>query len=663
MTNKKSGIDTEFIDSTVAPGDDFYRHVNGKWLDTYQIPADRSKDGGLYFLRDDAEKHVREIVEKIAAEQPGSRIGALYNAFMDVETLEEKGISPLIEELEPILRANSAEDLAQVMGELDRAGAAGGIFGGYVSIDSKNPEKYAFYLMQSGISLPDESYYREEKHAEIREKYRAHVQKMFELTGVAENFALDAETAASIVLTHETEIASHHWDTVALRDADKRYNPYDAASLEDEFPGFPFGTWFDALNTSAEKLGTIIVGQPSFVEAAAKMWSEVPVTTWKVWFAWKLIHARAAYLTEELSRENFEFYGRVLSGTEEQRERWKRALGVVEGSVPDEVGKEYVAVHFPPEHKAKMLILVEKLIEAYRQSITELDWMTDATRARALEKLSQFTVKIGYPDQWRDYSSLELVEGDLLESLRRAATFEHDFQLGRTGEPVDKTEWLMSPQTVNAYYMPPANEIVFPAAILQPPYFDPEADDAVNYGGIGAIIGHEIGHGFDDQGSKYDGTGSLNNWWTDADREEFSQRTGSLVGQYNEYTPEGLDPEQYKVNGELTLGENIGDLGGLSIALKAYKLALAEQGIEKFEDAPILDGYTALQRVFWSWAQGWRSKARQQFAEMMLTVDPHSPTEFRVNGIVRNIDEFYEAFDVTEDQALYLAPEQRVKIW
>lgn len=663
MTNKISGMDTEFVDDSVKPGDDFFRHVNGKWLDTYEIPADRSKDGGLYFLRDDAEKHVREIVEKIAKEQPNSRIGILFNAFMDEEAIEKKGLESLNEELQPILNAQTSDELAQVMGELDRTGAAGGLFAEYVSIDAKNPEKYVFYLMQSGISLPDESYYREEKHAELREKFVAHVEKMFELTGAAENFALDPATAASLVLAHETEIASHHWDNVALRDADKRYNPYEAADLEEKFPGFPFSKWIASLNTSEEKLGSIIVGQPSFVEEAAKMWANVPLMTWKVWFAWKLVHARAAYLTSDLVQENFDFYGKTLSGTEELRERWKRALSVVEGAVPDEVGQEYVAVHFPPSHKEKMLKLVDKLLQAYRESISTLDWMTDETRERALEKLSLFKTKIGYPDKWRDFSDLELVEGDLFASLRRASAFEHDFQLGRAHEPVDKTEWLMSPQTVNAYYMPPANEIAFPAAILQPPYFDPEADDAANYGGIGAIIGHEIGHGFDDQGSKFDGTGALNNWWTDADREEFSKRTGSLVGQYNEYTPEGLDPENYKVNGELTLGENIGDLGGLSIALKAYKLALAEEGITSFDDAPVIDGFTGLQRVFWSWAQGWRSKSRQQFAEMMLTVDPHSPSEFRVNGIVRNIDEFYEAFDVTEDQALYLNPEDRVKIW
>ena len=338
-------------------------------------------------------------------------------------------------------------------------------------------------------------------------------------------------------------------------------------------------------------------------------------------------------------------------------------MGTVEKALDQEVGKEYVAVHFPPEHKAKMLKLVDNLLEAYRRSITNLEWMTEATRAKALEKLSMFVTKIGYPDEWRDYSKLELVEGDLFENLRRASAFDCDFMLERNGQPVDKNEWLMSPQTVNAYYMPPANEIVFPAAILRPPFFDPEADDAANYGGIGMVIGHEIGHGFDDKGSRYDGTGALNNWWTDEDYEEFNKRTHALVEQYNAYTPVGLDPEKFRVNGELTLGENIGDLAGLSIAIEAYKIALEQQGINSLEDAPVLDGMSAAQRLLWSTAQGWRTKSRPQHAEMMISVDPHSPDEFRVNGTVRNIDEFYTAFGVAEGDQLYLPPEERVRIW
>lgn len=662
MSNKPSGINTAFMDTSVAPGDDFFRYNNGTWLDTHEIPADRPKDGGMYTLRDEAEKNVREIIEKIATDEPGSRIGALFNSFMDTEKINKDGVEPLLAEVRPIIEATGKIELLDVVAEADRAGI-GSPFGWYTSIDAKNPEKYVVYLAQAGLGLPDESYYREEKYAEIRSAYVDFIQRMFELTGLAEPFGLTAETAAHTIMKFETELAKHHWDKVTLRDANKRYNPVAAADLNTEFPGFDYTRWIEGLGSSVEKFGTVVVGQPSYFEAVSQIWENEPIEAWKLYLVWKNISARAAYLNDEIVNANFDFYGKTLSGTEELRDRWKRGVGVIEGNLGEELGKEYVAVHFPPKHKAKMLKLVDNLLEAYRQSISTLDWMTDETRERALEKLEKFVTKIGYPDQWRDYSALELVEGDLLENLRRSSLFEHNFQLDRIGQPVDKHEWLMSPQTVNAYYMPPANEIVFPAAILQPPYFDPDADDATNYGGIGAVIGHEIGHGFDDQGSKYDGTGALNNWWTDKDREEFSKRTSALVDQYNQYTPTGLDPENFKVNGELTLGENIGDLGGLSIALRAYEIALAQQGIDSLADAPVVDGFTGIQRLFIAWAQGWRTKSRPQNAQMMLSVDPHSPDEFRVNGVVRNIDEFYEAFGVTEDNQLYLSSEERVKIW
>lgn len=662
MSNKPSGINTEFMDTSVAPGDDFFRYNNGAWLDTHEIPADRPKDGGMYTLRDEAEKNVREIIEKIATDKPSSRIGALFNSFMDTEKINKDGVEPLLAEVRPIIEATGKTELLDVVAEADRAGI-GSPFGWYTSIDAKNPEKYVVYLAQAGLGLPDESYYREEKYAEIRSAYVAYIQRMFELTGLAEPFGMTAETAAHTIMKFETDLAQHHWDKVTLRDANKRYNPVAAADLNTEFPGFDYTRWIEGLGSSVQKFGTVIVGQPSYFEAVSKIWETEPIEAWKLYLVWKNISARAAYLNDEIVNANFDFYGKTLSGTEELRDRWKRGVGVIEGNLGEELGKEYVAVHFPPEHKAKMLKLVDNLLEAYRQSISTLDWMTDETRERALEKLEKFVTKIGYPDEWRDYSALELVEGDLLENLRRSSLFEHNFQLDRIGQPVDKHEWLMSPQTVNAYYMPPANEIVFPAAILQPPYFDPDADDATNYGGIGAVIGHEIGHGFDDQGSKYDGTGALNNWWTDKDREEFSKRTSALVDQYNQYTPTGLDPENFKVNGELTLGENIGDLGGLSIALRAYEIALAQQGIDSLADAPVVDGFTGIQRLFIAWAQGWRTKSRPQNAQMMLSVDPHSPDEFRVNGVVRNIDEFYDAFGVTEDNQLYLSPEERVKIW
>lgn len=656
-----SGIDTTQFDPSVSPANDFFHHVNGKWYDSYEIPADRTRDGGMYFLRDAAEEHVRDIIETKAQQDPTSRIGALYSSFMDTATIEAKGISPLLEEMQPVLAAATADDLARVMGELDARGGHGSAFGWYTSIDAKDPSRYVLYMSQTGLGLPDESYYREDKYADLRDAYTAHITRIFELTGIHENFGLPAADAAAAVMAHETELASHHWDKVKNRNADERYNPVPAAELDTRFPGFPFSAWIEAMGSSTEQFGTVVVNQPSYFEGTAQMWASSPLFIWKLWFLWHMAHTRAPYLTEEIVAENFDFYGKTLSGAEELRDRWKRGVALVEGALGEEVGQEYVAIHFPPTHKAKMLELVDDLIEAYRQSITGLDWMTDATRQKALEKLDGFVTKIGYPDKWRDYSALTLTD-DLFENLRRSALFEHEFQVGRIGGPVDKAEWLMTPQTVNAYYMPPANEIVFPAAILQAPYFDPEADDAVNYGAIGGVIGHEIGHGFDDQGSKYDGTGALNNWWTDEDRDEFARRTSALVEQYNAYTPTGLDPEKFTVNGELTLGENIGDLGGLSIALKAYKISLERQGLT-LDTAPVLDGMTAAQRVFYSWAQAWRMKTRPQTAEMFLAVDPHSPEEFRVNGVVRNIDEFYTAFGVEPGSDLYLAPEDRVRIW
>jgi len=659
---KNSGITTEWVDNAVKPGDDFFRHVNGRWLDTYEIPADRSKDGGLYTLRDDAEKHVREIVERIAKEQPESRIGALYNSFMDTDKIESDGLEPLMREVAPILNAATSDQLAVTLALLSRAGLAQ-LLGWYTSIDQKDPEHYVFYLTQAGLGLPDEAYYREEKYEQVCAAYIEHIATMFELTGLAESFTLTPMEAAQLIFSHETEIAAHHWDVVKNRDAEAKYNPVKATELDEKFPGFPLQQWLLALGADPKELGTVIVSQPSFLEGVASLWQSTPLMTWKLWALWCAIRSRAPYLPDAFVQENFNFYGRTLSGTEELRERWKRGVAAVENALDQELGKEYVAVHFPPEHKEKMLKLVNNLLEAYRRSITNLDWMTEATREKALEKLSKFVTKIGYPDEWRDYSKLTLVPGDLFENLRRAAAFNSDFMIDRAGDPVDKNEWLMSPQTVNAYYMPPANEIVFPAAILRPPFFDPEADDAANYGGIGMVIGHEIGHGFDDKGALYDGDGALNNWWTEEDFAEFTKRTSALVQQYNAYTPANLDPQKFQVNGELTLGENIGDLSGLSIALRAYEIALAEQGITSLADAPVIDGMTAAQRLFWSTAQGWRTKSRPQHAEMMISVDPHSPDEFRVNGVVRNIDEFYDAFDVPEGSKLYLAPEDRVRIW
>lgn len=475
---------------------------------------------------------------------------------------------------------------------------------------------------------------------------------MFALAGVGDDPARVVEL--------ERRVAAAHWSLVKCREADLAYNPAPFADLAARNPGFAWSAWAAELavalpDSAGERFADVNVRQPDFVTAFAQLWDTAPLEDWRAWLTWRIIHARAPYLTEPLVDEDFAFYGRTLSGTPENRERWNRGVALVEQLLGEAVGKLFVAEHFPPAAKARMGELVANLNDAYRAGITGLDWMSEETKRAALAKLAKFTPKIGYPDVWRDYAAVEISRGDLVGNLRRGHAAEHDRDLRKLGGPVDRGEWFMTPQTVNAYYNPRLNEIVFPAAILRPPFFDPQADDAANYGGIGAVIGHEIGHGFDDQGAKFDGDGNLEDWWTDADRAEFGKRSAALISQYDALSPKGL-PE-HKVNGALTVGENIGDLGGLSIALKAYRIALGA------DPAPVLDGLTGLQRVFYGWAQVWRAKAREEEAIRRLAIDPHSPAEFRCNATVRNIDAFYEAFDVQPGDALYLEPESRVRIW
>ena len=528
----------------------------------------------------------------------------------------------------------------------------GGLFGFYVDTDAKQSDRYLVHVVQSGLGLPDESYYRDDNHAETREAYRDHVSRMFALAGYD-----DADERATTVLNLETAIAGHHWDVVRRRDADLTYNLFSLGEFDSLTSGFNIHEWFGGLGTVGDvTFAEVVVGQPSFVDDVTTLFAESPLEHWKTWLTWRLLHSAASYLSSEFVDENFAFYGRTLTGAETIRDRWKRGVGFVEGAMGFAVGKLYVEEHFPPEAKARMDELIANLVAAYRQNISDLPWMTPSTRERALVKLEKFTPKIGYPTQWRDYSALSVDRGDLIGNYARAASFENEREFSKIGSPVDRDEWFMTPQTVNAYYNPGMNEIVFPAAILQPPFFDPDADDAANYGGIGAVIGHEIGHGFDDQGAKYDGDGNLVDWWSDADRTEFAKRTRALIEQYSEFTPEGLD-EKYKVNGEFTIGENIGDLGGLSIALVAYRLAT--EGTEP----PTIDGLTGIQRVFYSWAQIWRTKTRDAEAIRRLSIDPHSPPEFRCNGVVRNIDAFYDAFDVAEGDKLFLPDVDRVRIW
>lgn len=664
----RSGIDLGALDPAVRPQDDLYRHVNGRWLATHVIPADRAMDGSFRALVDQAEVHVREIItdlgEAVAAGAPdvgadAAKVGALYASFMDTDTVQALGTTPLQADLALIAAATSQAELTGTLGALQRTGGAGAV-GFWVDNDAKDPERYVAYLYQSGLGLPDEAYYREEQYAPVREKYVPHVARMLALAGVApQAWGATPEEGAERVVALETRLAAKHWDVVRDRDADLTYNPRTLATLAAEAPGFDWRAWVLALGAPQGSLDDVVVREPDFATGFAGLWESEPLEDWKLWMVYHLVSARAPYLTDELVEANFDFYGRTLSGAQEVRERWKRGVSVVEGALGEAVGAQYVARHFPPAHKARMEELVAYLVAAYRESIATLDWMTDETKTKALAKLEAFTPKIGYPVRWRDYSALVVEADDLVGNVRRAHAFEQDRELGKIGRPLDRDEWFMTPQTVNAYYNPGMNEIVFPAAILQPPFFDPEADDAVNYGGIGAVIGHEIGHGFDDQGSKYDGAGRLEDWWTTHDREEFEKRTKALIAQYDAFRPAQLGEDGPHVNGALTIGENIGDLGGLSIALKAYRIALGRP----LAEAPVVDGLTAIERVFLGWAQVWQAKGRDEEVVRRIATDPHSPNEFRCNGVVRNVDEFYAAYDVQPDDALYLAPEERVRIW
>lgn len=647
-----SGIDLSTIDHTVRPQDDLYQHVNGAWLKATEIPDDRPLEGTFTALRDGSEIAVRDIIEEAAAKGADAsgierKIGGLYNSFMDKATVEGKGMEPIRGRLGDVFATDSVADLIALAGRLFRADV-GGLFYIYPAPDAGNPDRVLLYTGQGGLGLPDESYYREEKFAPIVAAYTAHVQKMFELAGVA-----DPHGAAGRVVELETKLASHHWDNVTLRDPQKTYNLKTAEEANALFP--LLATWFDAAGIDADKRTEIVVSTPDFFTGAAGLLDEVPVATWQEWLAMRVISAAAPYLSAAFVDANFAFYGTTISGTPRNKDRWKRGVGVVEAALGEAVGQIYVARHFPESHKARMQTLVANLIEAYRRSINDVAWMGGDTKAEALRKLEAFRAKIGYPDEWIDYSAVEIDPEDLLGNVERAHNADVDRHLDEVGKPVDRNKWLMTPQTVNAYYHPMMNEIVFPAAILQPPFFTADADDAVNYGGIGAVIGHEIGHGFDDQGSQFDGGGALRNWWTDQDRQAFEALTARLVAQFDALSPAAAPG--HHVNGRLTLGENIGDLAGLTIAYKAYQISLDGKEPE------VLDGLTGEQRFFASWAAGWRQVIRQEEAIRRLATDPHSPNEFRTNAIARNLDPFHEAFDVTEEDGMWMPPAERVSIW
>jgi predicted metalloendopeptidase len=659
-----SGIDLSYVDDDARPQDDLFGHVNGRWLTDYDIPADRATDGAFRLLADRAEEQVRDLIVEAAsadaaADTDEQRVGDLYGSFMDEQAVARIGVQPLLDELATIDAADDRNALAAVLGELQRTGVGGGT-GLYVDTDSKDSTRYLLHLSQSGLGLPDESYYRDAQHAEILAAYPRHIARMLALALGEEPQPNEWEATAERIVALETKIAAAHWDVVKRRDADLTYNLRTFTDLTAEAPGFDWAGWIAAIGTTQEAAAEVVVRQPDALTAFAALWASEDLEDWKRWLRWRLISARSAMLTDELVAENFDFYGRTLSGTEEIRDRWKRGVALVENLMGDAVGKLYVERHFPPDAKARMDELVANLREAYRVSINDLEWMTPETRERALAKLDKFTPKIGYPVRWRDYPGLVIDRNDLYGNYKRGNAVGYDRELAKLGGPVDRDEWFMTPQTVNAYYNPGMNEIVFPAAILQPPFFDAGADDAANYGGIGAVIGHEIGHGFDDQGAKYDGEGNLVDWWTDSDRTEFGSRTDALIAQYEDFVPRQLSGGQHgspHVNGAFTVGENIGDLGGLSIALLAYELSLGGK------PAPVIDGLTGVQRVFFGWAQVWRTKSRDAEAIRRLAIDPHSPPEFRCNGIVRNLDAFYDAFAVKESDELYLEPEQRVSIW
>ena len=656
-----SGISLDDLSDRVRPQDDLFRFVNERWIARTSIPSDKSNYGTFMILYEESERAIRDIIEEARSAPLGSearKFGDLYTSFLDEDRIEMLHAEPLRQRLEEIARVTSIAELLRSIGAMQRQGTSG-FYDVFVDNDPGDPERYLAFFEQGGLSLPDESYYREEHFAPVRAAFVTHVAKMFELAGLSES-----ARRANGVFVLETAIAAGHWDNVASRDSEKTYNLVRWGDALDLFrlgvPGVEaesssLGEWSDALGVPVAAFNEVVLRQPSFTSALAPLFNPQNLEAWKDWLSWQVIRSDAPYLARVFVEELFDFYGRTLTGAPELRVRWKRGVSFVEAAMGEAVGKIYVERHFPPGAKTRMDTLVANLVEAYRQSITTLEWMGPETRRRALEKLDAFTPKIGYPVKWRDYSSLDIDPEDLIANVRATTAFEFDRQLNKVGLPIDRDEWFMTPQTINAYYNPGFNEVVFPAAILQPPFFAVDRDDAANFGAIGAVIGHEIGHGFDDQGSKFDGTGRLTDWWEASDRAAFEERTRSLIDQFDALAPS--QTPALHVNGALTIGENIGDLGGLGIAWRAYLLSLDGHA------PPEVEGLSGAERFFLSWSQAWRDQTRTEDVERRLAIDPHSPAEFRCNQIVRNIDEFYDAFAVTPSDALWLDPSSRVRIW
>lgn len=649
---KLSGIDLSAVDQNVRAQDDFFKYVNGAWLSQTEIPAEKSSYGLFNVLYDDTQENLKTLIQESAntQAQKGSntqKLGDMYNSYMNVELANEKGLTPMQPFLDKINNAENMQQLSKVFGELLVIGV-GGAFNFYTSPDAKNPDVVTMYLYQSGLTLPDRDYYSKEepKFVNFRaatEKYMADI-----LTKAGHQAGADAATK---IMALEKDIASKHLSRVESRDAEKNYNKQSATQVAALLGSFDWQAYADA--SGVGEVNDMVVRNMPYFEKIAGVFAAHDLQTWKDYLTFNLVDTYASRLSQDMVDLHFAFHSTTLNGIPEQRPRWKRAVAATSGVLGEILGQQYVERHFTPEAKAKMDALVKNLTKAYGDSIKQLEWMTAATKTAALEKLAAFTPKIGYPDKWRDYSNLEIKADELVGNYVRYSTFDHFEGTNKIGKPVDKADWGMTPQTINAYYSPVRNEIVFPAGILQAPFFDMNADDAVNYGAIGAVIGHEIGHGFDDQGSKYDGHGNLRSWWTDQDRAAFDVLGKKLVTQFNEFEP----IEGQHVNGELTLGENIGDLAGVTIGYKAYQMSL------EGKEAPVIDGLTGNQRFFMGYAQVWRSKSREDALRARLLSDPHSPGEFRVNGIVGNVDAFYQAFDVKEGDAMYLKPEDRVQIW
>ncbi|MEW5250518.1 M13 family metallopeptidase [Microbulbifer sp. 2201CG32-9] len=645
-----SGIDLGAMDTSVRPQDDFFAYVNGSWMDNTEIPADKSLWGGFSILRDQSIERVNTLIVE-ASEKGNSaddrQIGALYNSFMDEKQIEAAGLGALTVELKKIDDIDSRKDLTDYFAYADTVGYNVPL-AVFINQGFEDVENYIAFFWQSGLGLPDRNYYFDdsEKGQKLQQAYMDYLVKVQDIAGLK-----DSSAFADKIYALEKSLAKHQRTRVDNRDPEKYFNKKPTAELANLMPAVDWHSYLS--KAMLDKADYVAVGQPEYLQAASKIINDTDMDTWRRYLKVKVLTAMAPYMNSELAQAHFDFYSTTLRGTKEMEPRWKRAVQFVNGSVGELVGKRYVEKYFPPEAKARMVELVDNLLAAYRDSIEELTWMSEETKHQALDKLANFTTKIGYPDKWRDYSGLKVSANDLAGNVLAANLFETQYERGKLGQPINRGAWEMSPQTVNAYYNPTMNEIVFPAAILQPPFFNMQADDAVNYGAIGGVIGHEIGHGFDDKGSKFDGKGSLNNWWTDSDRDNFEHLTGKLVAQYNSFEP----LEGKHINGELTLGENIGDLSGLDIAYKAYKMSLHGK------KAPVIDGFTGDQRLFMGWAQVWRSKIRDETLSERLTTDPHSPAKYRVQGVLPNISAFYTAFDVKKGDGMYLPKEERVVIW